>query len=43
MEVGKQEVEMTYERLEKAMRFKQLHEVQKEVLETNNVNHEYSL
>ena len=37
---GKPEVEMTFERLEKAMRLKRLPEVQKEVLETSNVNHE---
>ncbi len=40
MAAGKPEVEITFEQLEKATRFKLLPEVQKEMLETNHVHHE---
>ena len=41
MAAGKPEVEITFERFVKATRFKRLPEVQKEVLETNNMNYDY--
>ena len=40
MVAGKPEAEITFERLEKATRFRLLPEVQKGVLETNHVHHE---